>query len=131
MGRTRPAYPPEFREQMVALVRAGREPEELAREFEPSAQLIRNWVVQADLDGGRRTDGLTTQEREELRRLRRENEQLRMEREILKKAAPGFLRRPARCRIGVRVRESQPGELSGAADVPSAGCLPQRILCVE
>ncbi len=92
MGRTRPAYPPEFREQMVALVRAGRTPEELAREFEASAQSIRNWVVQADVDEGRRSDGLTTQEREELRRLRRENRQLRMEREILKKAVAWFAR---------------------------------------
>ena len=92
MGRRRSGYPPEFREQMVAMVRAGRTPEELGREFEPSAQSIRNWVVQADRDEGRRTDGLTTQEREELRRLRRENRQLRMEREILKKAAAWFAR---------------------------------------
>ena len=61
MGRMRLPYAPEFREQMVALVRAGRKPEELARELEPSAQSIRNWLVQADLDEGRRTDGLTTQ----------------------------------------------------------------------
>ena len=87
MGRTRRSYPPEFREQMVELVRAGRTPEELAREFEPTAQSIRNWVRQADLDEGRRTDGLTTEQRAELRRLRRENRQLKMEREILKKAA--------------------------------------------
>ena len=63
-------YPPEFRRQMVELVRAGRNPEELAREFEPSAQAIRNWVRQADLDEGRRRDGLTTDVREEIRRLR-------------------------------------------------------------
>jgi len=73
-------------------VRAGRDPEELAREFEPSAQSIRNWVAQADRDEGRREDGLTTVEREELRRLRRENRQLREEREILKKAAAWFAR---------------------------------------
>ncbi|MCG8468711.1 MAG: IS3 family transposase [Gemmatimonadetes bacterium] len=87
MGRTRPPYPPEFREQMVALVRSGRTPESLSREFEPTAQTIHNWVKQADLDEGLRTDGLTTAERAELRRLRRENKQLKMEREILKKAA--------------------------------------------
>jgi transposase len=92
MPRSRPPYPPEFREQMVALVRAGRTPEELGKEFEPSAQTIRNWVKQADLDTGRRTDGLSTEEREELRRLRRENRQLKMEREILKKAAAWFAR---------------------------------------
>ena len=69
MGRTRPACPPELREHMVASVRAGRNPEELARDFEPSAPSIRNWVVQADRDQGRGKDGSTTQEHEELRRL--------------------------------------------------------------
>ena len=92
MHRHRDPYPPEFRQQMVDLVRAGRTPEELAREFEPSAQAIRNWVCQSDLDEGRREDGLTTVEREELRRLRRENRQLREEREILAKAAAWFAR---------------------------------------
>ena len=77
MPRTRPPYPPAFRRQMVELVRAGRSPEELAREFEPTAQAIRNWVVQADRDEGRRGDGPSTAEREELRRLRRENRRLR------------------------------------------------------
>jgi transposase len=77
---------------MVELVRVGRTPEELAREFEPSAQTIRNWAHQADLDEGHRTDGLTTEERAELRRLRRENRQLKLEREILKKAAAWFAR---------------------------------------
>ena len=92
MPRSRPPYPPEFREQMVELVRAGRSPEELSEEFEPTAQTIRNWVKQADLDQGVRSDGLTSSEREELRRLKRENKQLRMEREILKKAAAWFAR---------------------------------------
>ena len=72
---------------MVELVRSGRSPEELSREFEPTAQTIRNWVKQTDLDAGLRSDGLTTEEREELRLLRRENKRLRMEQEILKKAA--------------------------------------------
>ncbi len=92
MGKTRPPYPPEFRRQMVELVRSGRSPEQLAREFEPTAQSIRNWVAQADLDDGLRSDGLTTAEREELRRLRRDNRRLREEREILKKAAAWFAR---------------------------------------
>ena len=92
MPRTRPPYPREFRQQMVELVRAGRTPGELAKEFEPSDQTIRNWVAQADRDEGRRSDGLTTQEREELARLRRENKQLRIEREILSKAAAWFAR---------------------------------------
>ena len=92
MGKTRKPYPPEFRRQMIELVRAGRTPEELAREFEPTAESIRNWVKQADRDEGRRDDGLTSVEREELRRLRRENRQLRLEREILAKAAAWFAR---------------------------------------
>jgi transposase len=77
---------------MVELVRAGRTAEELSREFEPSAQAIRNWVGQADRDEGRRADGLTSAEREELRRLKRENRRLRQEREILAKAAAWFAR---------------------------------------
>jgi transposase len=92
MPRGRPPYPPEFRHQMVELVRAGRGPEELAKQFEPSAPTIRSWVRQADLDEGRREDGLTSAEREELRRLQRENRQLREEREILAKAAAWFAR---------------------------------------
>jgi transposase len=92
MSKHHQAYPPEFRQQMVELVRAGRTPEELAREFEPSAQAIRNWVAQADRDAGRRADGTTTAEREELTRLRRENRQLKLEREILSKAAAWFAR---------------------------------------
>jgi transposase len=87
MPRTREPYPPEFRQQMIELVKAGRSPEELSREFEPTAQTIHNWVRQTDIDAGVRSDGLTSLEREELRRLRRENKQLRIEREILKKTA--------------------------------------------
>ncbi len=90
MPRTREPYPPDFRQQMVELVKAGRTPEELSREFEPTAQTIHNWVRQTDIDAGVRSDGLTLLEREELRRLRRENKQLRIEREILKKAAAWF-----------------------------------------
>ena len=90
MPRSRKPYAPEFRQQMVDLVRAGRTPEELSREYEPTAQSIWNWVRQAERDGGVRQDGLTTDEKEELRRLRRENRVLREEKEILKKAAAWF-----------------------------------------
>jgi len=92
MPRSRRPYSSEFRRQMVELVRAGRTPEALSREFEPSAESIRNWVRQSDLDEGRREDGLTSAEREELRRLRRENRRLQEEREILSKAAAWFAR---------------------------------------
>ena len=82
MPRGRPPYSREFREQMVELVRAGRSPVEVAKEFEPSAYSVRKWVKQADLDQGVRSDGLTSEERDELRRLRREVKQLKVEREI-------------------------------------------------
>jgi transposase len=92
MSKTRPPYTPEFRRQMIELVRAGRSPDELAKEFEPTAQSIRNWVAQADRDAGRRENGLSSSERDELSRLRRENRQLRQERDILSKAAAWFAR---------------------------------------
>jgi transposase len=92
MAKKSVPYSLEFRQQMVELVRTGRSPEELAKEFDPSAQTIRNWVAQAGRDEGRRADGLTTVEREELSRLRRENRQLKLEREILSKAAAWFAR---------------------------------------
>ena len=92
MAERCPPYAPEYRRQMVELVRAGRTPGELAREFECSAQAVRNWVRQADRDEGPCEDGLTSAEREELRRLRRENRQLREEREIQKEPRHGFAR---------------------------------------
>lgn len=92
MSRTRPPYPPEFRQQIIDLVRNGRTPWELAKEFEPSAQTIMNWVAQAGRDAGERHDGLTSAEHEELRRLRRENKRLREERAILSNAAAWFAR---------------------------------------
>jgi transposase len=92
MPRTRKPYPPEFREQILELVRNGRTPNELAREFEPSGETIRNWIKQAEIDAGKRQDGLTSDEKQELNRLRRENKQLRIEREILAKAAAWFAR---------------------------------------
>lgn len=92
MSRFRSAYPPEFRRQMVELVRSGRTPEELSREFEPTAQSITNWVKQSERDAGKRADGPTSAERDELIRLRRENQRLRQERDILSKAAAWFAR---------------------------------------
>ena len=92
MSKTHPPYAPEYRRQMVELVHAGRTPGELAREYECSAQAIRNWVRQADRDEGRREDGLRSSELEELRRLRREVRRLREERDILAKATAWFAR---------------------------------------
>ena len=77
---------------MVELVRGGRSPRELGCQFEPSSQTICNWVKQADLDEGRRHEGLTTAERQELARLRRENKRLRLEQEILARALAWFAR---------------------------------------
>ena len=92
MSKKQPPYAPEYRRQMVELVRAGRTAKELAREFECSASAIRNWVRQADRDQGRREDGLTSSELEELRRLRRELRRVREERDILAKATAWFAR---------------------------------------
>jgi transposase len=89
----RPAYPPEFRREAVELVRSsGRPLPQIADELGVSPQSLRNWVKQVQLDSGERRDGLTSDEREELRRLRRENKRLEQEREILKKAAAFFAR---------------------------------------
>ena len=105
MSKTHPPYAPEFRRQMVELVRAGRDPADLAREFEPSSQTIRNWVAQADRQDGRReakpaAAGLSAAEREELTRLRRENKQLRLERDILSRATAWFARETGVIRSG-------------------------------
>jgi transposase len=92
MPKSRAPYPPALRRRMVELVRSGRSPESLAQEYEPTSQAIRNWVRQAERDEGKRPDGLTTAEKEELGRLRRENRTLREERAILAKAAAWFAR---------------------------------------
>lgn len=90
MPKKRKQYPSEYRREIVALVRSGRSPEAVARDFEPSAPTIQNWVKQADVDEGRRSDGTTARERKELGRLKRENKRLRLERDIQKKAAAWF-----------------------------------------
>jgi len=93
MARGRKTYPTEFKARLVEMARAGRSAESLARDFEPTAQTIRNWVQQADLDEGRRSDGLTSAEREELQTLRREKQRLQEELEILGKAVTWFAER--------------------------------------
>ena len=90
MGRKVKRYTPEFRRQMVELQRGGRSYNELAQQFGCTSWSIRMWVKQADRDRGRGDSGLTSAEREELTRLRRENRKLLQERDILSKAAAWF-----------------------------------------
>jgi transposase len=93
MPSSRPPYPPEFRRQAVELVgSSGASIPQIADELGVSPQSLRNWVKQGQFDSGERRDGLTSDEREELRRLRRENRRLQQEREILKAAAAFFVR---------------------------------------
>ena len=99
----KPPYPAEFRQQMVELVQAGRAPAQLAREFDVSVQSISTWVAQAAADNGkpvRGKDVLSSAEREELARLRRENRQLKLERDILAKATAWFAGKGDKTSIG-------------------------------
>jgi transposase len=92
MPKTRPAYPEEFRREAVQMLRAGRTPRELALSLGVSEQTLRNWRRQEQVDRHERDDGLTSDERDELRRLRRENVRLTQERDLLKRAAAFFAR---------------------------------------
>ena len=93
MPRLRRFFPPEYKAEVVELIRStGKTVGQVARELDLTETAVRQWVRQAGLDAGRRSDGLTTAERDELRRLRRENRELREEREILRKAAVFFAR---------------------------------------
>ncbi len=100
MPKSHIPYSPEFRRRMVELVRSGRSPESVADEYEPSGQTIRNWLRQAEPDEGKRSDGLTTAERAELRQLKREVRTLREEREFLAKAAVWFARETGKIQSG-------------------------------
>ena len=96
MPTSKPPYPAAFRQQMIELVESGRTPAQLAREFGVTAQTISNWVAQAAIDKGQPLpgkDGLSSAEREELNRLRRENRRLQTERDILAKATAWFAAR--------------------------------------
>src|SRR5512144_543344 len=94
--KTRPAYPDEFRREAVQMLRAGRTPRELAESLGVSEQTLRNWRRQDQVDRRERDDGLTSDERDELRRLRRENMRLRQERDLLKRAGAFFAAEPER-----------------------------------
>ena len=91
MPRTRPPYPPQFRREAVVLVRSGVPLKQVAADLGVSEQTLRNWRRRGDIEAGR-AEGLTSDEREELRRLRRENRRLTQEREILRAAAAFFAR---------------------------------------
>jgi transposase len=88
--KTRPAYPGEFRREAVQMLRAGRTPRELSESLGVSQQTLRNWRRQDQLDRHERDDGLTSDERDQLRQLRRENVRLKQERDLLKRAAAFF-----------------------------------------
>ena len=91
MAKHVPPYPPEFRAEAIRLVRSsGRPQAQIARELGLTSETLRLWLKQAELDEGKRSDGLTSDEQEELRRLRRENRIVREERAIVKKAAAFF-----------------------------------------
>ena len=118
MPRTNPAYPPEFRREAIRLVRAFDEEHpipRIAREIRVSDGTLRSWVNQDEIDSGER-EGLTTEEKEELRKLRREVKTLRQEKEILRKAAVGSI-----------------GERTGLCQCSSRGAIGQGLAgpCVE
>jgi transposase len=92
MPKSRPPYPEQFRREAVQLVRDGRSIPDVAASLGVTAQSLRNWVRQDEADRGERSDQLTSAEREELRRLRRENARLKQERDILKRATALFAR---------------------------------------
>jgi transposase-like protein len=122
-------YSAEFRAEAVRLARSSGKPNtQIARDLGVTTETLRKWLKQADRDEGKRQDGLTSEEREELRRLRRENRILREEREILKKAAAHLpLGRPTRPGEGLGVCGAGEGHPSGASDVPGARCFPERV----
>jgi transposase len=109
-GKTKPPYPREFREEAVRLLRSGSQPEELGRELGVTGQTLRDWLKRADLDAGLRTDGLTSDEREELRQLRRRVHRLEQEKEILKPLVQGPNRFDAHRGAAKGLSQLSPGE---------------------
>ena len=103
MPTPKPPYPAEFRRQMVELVQSGHKPTQLVREFGVTAQSISTWVAQAAADNSkpvRGKDVLSSAEREDLARLRRENKRLQQERDILAKATAWFAVKSDKTSIG-------------------------------
>jgi transposase len=131
MAKHRPPYPPEFRAEAVRLVRVGgRSINQTARDLGCSPEALHTWLKQADLDAGRRTDGLTSDEREELRRLRQENRVLRLERDLLKKPRPSSPRRATRPgeRVSLHPGGGGAGHLPDRVPVCAPGGRAERVL---
>jgi transposase len=125
--RTRPPYPEEFRREAIKLVRiSSKSQHQIAEDLGISDVTLRNWVKQAERDEGKRPDGLSTDEREELARLRRENQTLRMEREILKKAATFFAREGGDGGRACRAKEGGRSNSRDACGEMKAGWTPDR-----
>jgi transposase len=95
MPKPKPPYPVEYRKRIVEMARSGRTLASLEEQFQVTATTIRSWLRQADLDEGRRQDGLTSEEKQELARLRKEVARLREEKVILGKAAAWFAQEAA------------------------------------
>ena len=130
MPPTRPPYPPEFKEEAVRLMRSSEKPlARISRELDVSEQTLRNWEKQQQIDEGER-EGLTTDEKEELARLRRENKVLRQEKEILRKARPSSLGKTG---VGepLSVHRRAEGHLSRLAVVPGSRGIEEWILRLE
>jgi hypothetical protein len=133
MPKTRPPYSPEFRRQMVDLVRAGRDPAELAREFEPTAQSISHWVAQADRQEGRREEkggGLTAAELTSWHGCDVRTSSCGWSATSSLELLPGSHARPARSRPGLRVHERAPGGISGCRNGTRARSVGGRLSCV-
>jgi transposase len=127
MARRPAADSAAYCEHIIALARAGRIAKALTAEFESSKQTIRNWLFQSEADRGDRPGQLTSEERADLTRQRRENRQLKVEREILGKAAAWFARESGRSLPSLCLHERNSGPRSHRHYVRRAGRLRKRL----